>query len=348
MSYGATQNSYKCNGLKGKKCGQPVSSSPSPSMFHIWWHGVLVFDDGSGELQVCLEGDNLVNVLHALHAEKSLKHDLQRKVETESGRRDQDIKRDADSSYGELSFESFQNSIEMHVRSSFSSITYSFSSVTMARGYSSHLDSDYGVCSEEIISGGRFSSAGSAGLRHIENGVRKINKGSRSVQSVYNDYYDTTPSNVAQQRYLEKMKDIQMIHSFLQSCSFTSSTFEIYVKIIFSNDYASVNVKQNSASTDGLSLSLRRALGRLDSSAGSITAGGHVQSHIRKVKVQCSNVPTWTVENVELPSEAIATLKLQCLWVSRIGASRSDYSSCMGARNSVSTSSHAWTLLNQL
>ena len=222
----------------------------------------------------------------------------------------------------------------------------------MARGYSALHDSDHGVCSEEVST----AAAGSTGSRRPgEGSTRCISKSDRSVQSVYNDYYDTSSVNGTQQRYFEKLRYVQLIQTLLQSCSFASSTFEMYVKIIFSNP--SNDTKRSAASSsfsDGLSISLRRALGRLDSSSGSLTAGGRVQTHIRKVKVQCANVPSWMVENVELPSEAVATLRLQCVWVTRTpeagagvsGAGSGSGSGSGGAGCAASTAEQAWAYLN--
>jgi hypothetical protein len=221
----------------------------------------------------------------------------------------------------------------------------------MARGYSSLKDSDDGICSDEVAPAGVSATSPSAsGGGHRD---RDISRSNRSRQSVYNDYYDTNPTNLVQLRYMEKIKQIQLIHALLQSCSFASSTFEIYVKIIFPNHLNAGGT--SSSANDGLSISLRRALGRLDSSAGSITAGGHVQTHIRKVKVQCANVPEWSVENVELPSEALATLKLQCLRVTTRASTHSSgthagTSARTFCENSIGWTSarQAWTLLNHM
>jgi hypothetical protein len=312
---------YKCTG-NGKRCDNEPSQSPSK--FHIWWHGVLVFDDGSGEVHICLESVHLLWVLRVLYERSGglTTHDS----EKQSG----------------ASFSSFQNSIESHVVSTFSAVSYSFASVSMTRGYSSMRDSEHGVCSDDMQ---LLAASSHHVLQDKDGGDRAI----RSNQSVYNDFYDNNnPANLVHQRYVDKIKQVQAIDSFLQSCSFACCSFEVCVKIIFSNMQS--RSKHSDGSDSLLKNALRRALGRIDVSAGSIASGGYSQTRIRRVKVQCANVPPWVVENVELPSEAIGTVKLQCLNVTggEIGSA-----ACVGntrniPTNETNTAHQAWNMLKEL
>jgi hypothetical protein len=318
MSYSSQESSaYKCT---SRTSCRNNSSSQLSSGFHVWWHGVLVFDDSSGEVQVCLEGAHLLKVLRDLY-EGGRGRGTSR--EKEAG--GQKVGGAGGASSGRIDknmFSVFQASIEEHVTATCSLVSYSFASAAMARGYCSLQDTDHGVCSDDMTSH-TLSSAASSTDHEQSHRNRCITNNHRSVHSVYNDYYDRTCTNLIEQRYMDKMKHIQSIQALLQACSFAVMRFEIYVKIIFhqnqcfgsSSGSSSASSSGGNTSSDGLSLSLCRALGRLDSTKGSmsVTAGGGPRTFIRKVKVQCANVPPWVVENVELPSEAIATLQLQCV-----------------------------------
>lgn len=318
----ASRNSSVGYACSGKDCGQNVDRGAkwSPlNSFHVWWHGILVFDDGSGEVHVNLEGSHLLDVLNDLSG--------QRGAPDAGGGTTGNI-----SAHKVTCFANVKASVEKHVLASFSLVSYSFSREAVVKGYSSLQDSDHGVCSED--------STLCASTRNDHQ--RGIGWGNRSVQSVYNDYFETNPANLAQLRFLEKRNQIQLLNDFLRSCSFASTTFDLCGKIIFPRYIV------NSCSTPGLAATLRRALSRLDSSEGSITGGG-TPSHIRQVKVQCANVPPWRVENVELPSEALTTLQLQCLQV------KTTHSPPGGAITSSSdsapvntTSEQAWALLRKL
>ena len=269
------------NGSGRHKCNNKNNIVPSQvsSEFYIYWEGVFVFDDGTGEAHISLENKQLLSVLKTLFSPNY------KLTESSDDRNNGNTLGKADHSC--MSFHSFQESIETFVMQTFCSVSYSRAGIIKGRYYNSLRDSDFGVCSDHVGSPRPVQSS----FLFRPKPCDKIFEGKSSHGS----------AKCTRNILFENEVHADMISAFLQSCSFASSNFEVAVKVIISKNSHHPEPGQGCGILSEL-ISMK-----------------NLSNIVRKVKVQCSGVPIWCVENVEYPSKAIGTLKLQCVWERSFG-----------------------------